>query len=241
MSDFGEDLKNRRNNKTLPLVIVILIVTALIPITYYAVNYYVNEIRTSATATEKPVGVEISNISDNSATVSWVTPSQETICFLKYGESDTLDKTAYDERDEAGETGEYKVHYVVLKGLSADTTYYYSIFVGGKEYMLPNDKPFELKTGTLLNDVGTPEPIIGEVEGEKEEAVIVFLYLKNESGFSSTLSTLVEKEGYTFDLSNLRTSDLTAPFNNYEGSTVFLRVLDGNMNEGTIETEILDI
>ena len=74
-----------------------------------------------------PQEVKVSNISDNSFTVSWITGKPAT-GFIKYG-SEALEETVQDDRD-AGSQELRTTHHVTIKKLEPDKTYYYQINSG---------------------------------------------------------------------------------------------------------------
>ncbi len=228
--------KNRRTLK--PLVIIVLIAAVFLPLSIIAIDY-VREIRTEALPTEKPQDIEVSNIGDTSATISWVTPGTETIGFIKYGPEGDLKFVGYDIRDEGSAEGKYTLHYVEIGDLVPGANYKYNIVVGGKEY--DNDgKSYSFKTGPILETVQTPRPLKGEVEdstGDSEE-VIVYLYVKKNATISNKISTLTNEKRYTLDLSNLRTSDLSSYFSDLEGSSLYFTAQGADRGEGTLVTEI---
>ncbi len=78
-----------------------------------------------------PKQATVTNINAGGFTVSWITDSQ-TSGFVKYGlNNDHLDSTAVDERDQlSGKTGKFLTHHVTLKGLNANTQYFFQIGSG---------------------------------------------------------------------------------------------------------------
>ena len=81
-----------------------------------------NFFRLGASAEFAPKDVRISNITDSSATVSWIT-DKETSGFVKWGEGqDSLDKTELDELASQSFT-----HTLTLRNLTPQTTYSFKI------------------------------------------------------------------------------------------------------------------
>jgi len=235
-----DDSAKKRSYKT--LIIVLIIAAILIPITVYAIMY-ITEIRTEASPTEKPQKIELTNVTDSSATLSWITQAKETIGFVKYGSSSKLTNTAFDVRDTKDSSGEYHNHYVEITNLSASSTYYYAIVVGGKEYKRENGEYYTFKTGPTLSIVPTPLPIKGKVEDPTSgtEEVIVYIYLENDKGISNKLSSLTNNKQYSLDFANLRTSDLIETFTQLDGTTLYLLAQGANRGEGSVTTEIIEL
>lgn len=234
----GEFATKSKEKSFVVIVIFILLVIVLIPLTIYTVNY-INEIRTKALPTESPQEVEVTNVMDTSATISWQTPSQKTIGYVKYGDTTELTGVAFDKRDNGKVNGEYSLHYVELSDLTPSTTYYYAIVVGGKEY-LNNESPYQFTAGQVLSTIRTPVPLKGDVEDPSlgSEEVIVFLYARNGEDISNKLSVLTSSKRYSFDLSNLRSLDLGNPFTDLDGTTLYFSANGAERGEGSVEVEV---
>lgn len=224
-----------------PIIIIFIIAAVLIPVTVYAVMY-ITEIRTKASPTEKPQKIEITNISDSSINISWITQTKKTIGLVKYGASTKLTNTAFDIRDTKDTNGEYFNHYVELTNLSASTTYYYTIVVGGKEYKKENEDYSNFKTGSTLSTIPTPLPIKGKVADPSSgnEEIIVYIYLENDRNISSKLSALTSSRQYVLDLANLRTSDLSETYTLLDGATIYVLAQGGDRGEGSVTTKVIE-
>jgi hypothetical protein len=229
---------NSKERSYKALAIVILFIAVLIPVTVYGVMR-VLELRTQAGPTENPKNIEVTNITDTQVTISWITSSNDTVGFIKYGKDEKVEKRAFDIRDSEEKNDSYLVHSVDVKNLEPETSYYYLIVVGGKEY--DNEgQLYTFETGETLESVTTPSPVKGEVNSEDEAEVLVFLYAQKGSITSSTISTLTASKRYTLDLSNLRLADLSDYFGDLDGAKIFIQAESGT-DSGSIETEILDL
>jgi hypothetical protein len=235
-----ESLKQESKGKSvLVIILFILLVAILVPLTWYAINY-INDIRTKALVTESPQKIEVTNVTSTSASISWITPTQKTVGYVKYGTSSELSDIAWDSRDKGEASGEYSLHYVNLTGLAPTTTYYYSIVVGGKEY---EEDTFPFTTASISETVSTPIPLKGSVEdptGGTEE-VIVFMYLEKDDKVSNKLSALTSGKRYTFDLSNLRLVDLSSAFSDFDDAVLYLSAEGAERGGGTVETKIIQL
>lgn len=221
--------------------IVILLLVILIPVTVFAVKYAV-DMRTEAGPTEKPQRVEVTNIMDTTATISWVTPSLKTNGYIKYGTSDEVANVAFDDRDGDKPYGNFSCHYIYLTELSPSTKYYYTIVVGGKEYD-KNGTKYEFKTGPVLESIATPRPIKGTVNDSTggQEEIIVYLYAKKGTTSSNKISTLTTNGRYALDLANLRKSDLSSNFDMLIGSTLYVYADGAERGEGSVTTQIIEL
>ncbi|MDP3998439.1 MAG: fibronectin type III domain-containing protein [bacterium] len=109
-----------------------------------------------------PSEVKITNVADTSFVVSWTT-DKETSGFVKYGETQSLNLTGLDERDQ-GTTGSYFTHYVILKNLKPSTQYFFKINSGGKTFD-DSGNPYELTTAQSPNGAGVSDITSGKILG----------------------------------------------------------------------------
>lgn len=151
--------------------------------------------KSKADATLEPVGVQVTNLSESSFTVSWLTPAKETTGFVEYGEDQAkLGSSAADTR---GSSGTYKVHYIVLEKLKPSTKYFFEINSGGHKFKT------ELNSATTLSQLPQPPSPTDPLFGKALPNTIVYLYL--DSGNQSIASALTAENGtWTLDLSALR-------------------------------------
>lgn len=146
-----------------------------------------------------PQDIRISNVSDNSFTVSWIT-AKPVNGFVSFGGSESLGETAQDDRDSSGPKMR-QTHHVTLKNLDPDTVYFYKI---------TNGDTAKQKTAPTTQD--TPplaDPIFGKVvrsdQSPETEAIIYSII----SG-STLLSSYTREDGnFLITLNNARTSDLS--------------------------------
>lgn len=225
-----------------PIVIILLFIAIFIPATVFAVMYMV-EIRTKALPTENPQKIEVTNIMDTSATLSWVTPSQKTVGYIKYGNTSDLNNVVFDKRDKDSANGEYSLHYVDITDLTANTVYYYVIVVGGKEYKKSDGEFYQFKTGSVIDTVTIPQPIKGTIEDSSGQGgeVIIYLYAQNGNNTSNKISTLTSDNRYTLDLANLRMSDLSGSFTDLDRATLYVFAEGAERGEGNVRTEIVQL
>jgi uncharacterized protein YxeA len=157
-----------------------------------------------------PKEVKITNITENSFTVSWVTDSQ-TLGFVKYGTDKEIPFTAQDDRDQlSGNQGNFFTHHVTLKGLTPSTNYFFKINSGGKLFD-NNGQLYEVKTApSLQGSVRESDVAYGTIlkqDGSPAEGVIVYLTLAN----ASPLSTLTRSSGnWMIPLNLARSIDLSS-------------------------------
>ncbi len=235
-----KDSKAKTGNSLRGVVIILLLASVFIPATVFGVMKVI-EIRSGAQPTESPKDIEVTNIFDTSATISWSTPGGKSIGYVKYGETANLDKIAFDKRDAKKAEGKYTVHYVELVDLSPSTLYYYSIFVDGKEHKKNESEYYTFTTGAILENLNVPLPVKGAVEdnSESDEEIIVYLYAQKDTNISNKISVLTKNKKYTLDLSNLRVADLSEFFNDFDGATLYIMAQGGDRGKGDVKTEVL--
>jgi hypothetical protein len=168
-----------------------------------------------------PKDVRVTNITDNSLTITWTTQS-ETSGFVVWGDKkSSLDKTESDEIKNKGYT-----HSVTIKGLSQSKTYYFKINSGGSEY--DNNKiPWEVTTGPELSSPGKSITISGNVltaTGTPASFAIVYVSIGGASPVSTTAS---EKGSWVMPLSQTRNTNLTSYYSIKDSDLIEISVQAG--------------
>ncbi len=125
---------------------------------------------------------EFSNIYSNQATIVWITNKPQ-YWWLIYGTSpNKLNNIAFDVRDVDGKKGKYINHYVMLKNLEANKTYYVKL-TDGKTLIANNDsQPFKFDTSEKFTSLSDIKPSFGTVvnsKGEPLENTLVILSIEN--------------------------------------------------------------
>ena len=149
-----------------------------------------------ATPETTPKNIIISNVTDKSFTVSFYT-DEETIGFIKYGSSaNDTKQQASDDRDQlSGVVKPYRLHQVTVRGLEANTNYFYLLGTGSKETFDDNGNPYQVKTasnpGTASPNNQTIYGTVSQANGQPGEGAIVFVTLEG----ANILSTLVKSSG----------------------------------------------
>jgi len=138
--------------------------------------------------------IEVANISSNQAVVYWQT-DQKDVGWVIYGNNpNTLSKLAYDERDLSSNKNAYPHHYVVLKDLSPNQTYFFKLISDNRIIANNGSATFSFKTMKNNTDFRNREPAYGkiiEANGGALENAIVLLRVGN----SSPLAVLTKATG----------------------------------------------
>lgn len=143
--------------------------------------------------------VQVSNVTSSSATITWTTSDTTDGCVI-YGLTTALGDTACDPRPNDD------VHYVVILGLSVETTYYFEVISG--ELTDDNGGAFYAFTTTDVAS-GIPFVIFGNVrlrDGISPAiGTIVNLQVESSGDSSYPLSDLTNSSGvWSLNLGNLK-------------------------------------
>ena len=182
-----------------------------------------------AAVEETPSQVKMTNITDSSFTVSWITP-KSTSGYVQYGEKNNPELVVSDDRDqEKGQIGNYFTHFVTIRGLKATTKYSFRIGSGRNLY--------EVTTGVTLRNPPPADVAYGQVitaSGDPVDGAIVYLGL----GGMVPQAALTQASGsWVIPLSTARSSDLTN-FAAYDkdGGRVEVFVQAGGLGTATVAT-----
>lgn len=190
-----------RKKSKIPTILVIVILLVGI----FAGVFFLNTkqiFRIGASATTQPKDIKISNISDNSATVSWITDSQ-TSDFLAWGErEETISKVAEEETN----SKKSFTHNVFLSGLKPNTNYFFKINSGGTNYS-NNEIPWKFTTGATLG-INTASLFVSgsviDISGQPVNRALIYITVNNYVASTTTS----DKGNFVYQLGNIRTPDL---------------------------------
>jgi len=194
---------------------------------------------------EAPVEVRISNITNASFSVSWMSNSPEAGYVLCGTDPTNLTIKADDDRG-AGVTS--TTHHVTLTDLQESTRYYCDIH-SGATVDDNGGAHYQIVTGPIIN-IAPPGAIYGQAsraDGSSPAGIMVYLMVrdgdgKGSPGRSALLSTIIKEkdQGYWYlNLGNARVEGLTAPFAySASGDKLELRFVGGpgQVAEITLDT-----
>ena len=154
----------------------------------------------AASGEELPTDVRMTNITDNSLTVSWTT-AKATSGFVKYN-----DLVVSDDRDqERGNVGSYFTHIISLRGLKPSTNYKIKIGSGKS-----TNEGLEVVTGPTLRNPPPADVIYGQVNtlgGDPADGALVYTQLP---GVVPQVALVKTSGSWVIPLSLARTTDLTS-------------------------------
>lgn len=184
--------------------------------------------RLGATGDTTPKNVKISNITDVSLSVSWVTDTT-TQGGILWGTNDkSIDKNENDEL-----IGTNITHRVTITGLSASQTISFKINSSGTIYD-NNGSPWQASTGPTLSASTQADTISGTIlgtDGKPVQNALVYAVVGN----GSPLSTFTSQNGtWVIPISAARTSNLTNYITIDDASTLVGLSIDAGL--GNIAT-----
>ncbi len=205
-------------------VLILLIVA--IPVSVFLIGQRTGFF-SKASVSSIPKQIRITNISDNSFSVSWVT-DKEALGFVSFGEKEKLGNSASDDRDNGVQKARF-THHITLKNLDPDKTYFFKINLNGNVY--------QQKTAPATSD--TPplaQPVFGSVltkDGKVPKEALI--YLTTEGG--TPLSTFTREGNWLITVNNARSKDLSVYIFYKKGDNIKIQAVSGE-GSSLISTEI---
>ncbi len=220
----------------IPTIVGILLVLSVIGI--IAFFEWFEKSPTSASGSIVPVNIQLTNISDTSFSVVWVTGIPATgIVSVTSGKLAPM--TYVDDRDTNGKLNRYTTHMVTVRSLTPSTQYAFQLLSNGKSFT-NNGSPYRISTASILQS-GTSglEPaygIINDTKGSPLSDAIILLTLEQ----GQVLSTLTSASGsWLIPLSLARTLLLDRYIDGSERRTETIRVV-WNDQEASAITDTLN-
>lgn len=181
------------------------------------------DILSSSTPDLVPQNIVVTNITEDSAVISWQT-SLPNVSFITFGQKNPEELTALDDRNSGAENSAgpkpYLNHYVTLKNLLPKTTYQYKITSG--RVVSPVE---EFQTGAPSSEQTDFSGVVGSVlDGDLPlEDGIVYLSIPD----SIDQSFLIKSGSFLIPLSQIRKKDLSGIFLPTEGEIAKLTIRTG--------------
>lgn len=179
-------------------------------------------------AQEIPQNIVITNVTQESVTVSWQTPVP-TLGYITFGKNSTNEQTALDERDKES-TKQHKLHYVNLQGLDPEATYQFKIVSG----RFVSQESLRLTTAATDVSQNGFKPVIGNVVLEDEPLLEGIIYLSVDD--MNDQSALLGSFGsFIIPISLAQKVDLSGIFQPNSGTSGKLKVIseDGGIASAT--------
>lgn len=166
------------------------------------------QIGSKAAVSDIPKDVQISNITPNSFTVSYVTDGSTTGS-VSYGIDSKFGSVAFDTRDATNPLN-HTVHYISILKLTPATKYFFSI-VSGSTNFLNSSAAYQATTAQQPVNAIFPSPTMqlnGQVNLEDGSLPEGIVYLASDN--SQLLSTILKQDGsYVLNVNNILKKDLS--------------------------------
>jgi hypothetical protein len=189
---------------------------------------------TQADVATQPKNVKVSNITDTSFSVSWIT-DQEIPGAVLYSDSKNSPKPIQDDRVQAGQQNDkFLTHHITVRFLKPNSTYTYKIISGKQEY---TDSSYKITTAPNANNAAVSTPVYGTIlKSDQTPAIGALVYVSVKD--STLLSTITKSNGnWLVTLNNARTKDLSSPmFFNARGDKEEIFVQADKDNVSTVKT-----
>lgn len=203
--------------KKIPTIIGLLVLIAGIAVGVFLVQNR-QIFRLAASPEETPRDVRITNITDNSFSISWIT-DKKTVGFLTFGRATSLGQTAVDNQDDTSPTPRL-THEVTVSGLSPKTSYFFKVGSGSQTFG-QDDQPWQVTTGSRLTGLAPQTDIIsGKVETATGAGVVGALVYLTIQGVTPISTLTTDLGNWSVALSLARSDDLSG-FASYDDQTPF--------------------
>lgn len=180
-------------DKRIPTLLGLLLITIAVGVTSFLVRqqtFFVGK----ASPSSNPQNVRITNITDSSFTVSYITDAQ-VAGSINFGKDTNLGQIALDDRDKKSFSSSYNIHSITAKNLTAQTRYFFSI-TSGQESFLNNGVPYQVETSAK------------DVKGKPSKGFVVGRVIREDSSIPKEAIVYIEAQG-SQPLSNLVNADGT--------------------------------
>lgn len=201
-------MKKRFNQFRIPTAAALVVLFVSIWVSAYLIQQSTNIVG-RASGDKTPANVMVSNISDNSFTVTFTTTARANSAISV--SSETLEPTTFfDIRNSSSADNSYFSHYINVSNLKPLTMYEFSILSDGQTY-LQNGHKYSIKTGPKLIIIPkTTGKVSGKVLLPTGEAAIDTIAITQIQG-GQLLSTLTKSNGtFSIPLKFLRSESLNS-------------------------------
>lgn len=229
-------------NKQFPTLIGLLLLVGGIGAGVFLLGTGTGGFLPKASPESTPKRLLITNLTDSSFTVSFITDSSVP-GYIKLGESSgTLDQTVQDDRDQlTGSTGNFTTHHITVHNLTPKKTYYFSVSTDSSHQYNNNGQPYSVTTADNAGSAPQALTIYGSVLTPAQtpaEGSIVYVSIEG----AQPLSAIVKSSGsWAIPLSTARTTDLSSYVQTSDATqlAVFVQGKDGRQTS-ELTTTIVD-
>lgn len=182
----------------------------------------------------EPKDLRISNITDHSIIISWVT-QKETLGFVTWGDKEkSLTRTAFEETDAAS-----FIHYISINQLQPNKNYFFEINSDHQKYD-NNGIPWKAATGTAISTKQQKTVIAGSVStktGIPVEKAIIYTVVSGGSLLSTVTS---DKGSWILDISQARNQNLDNYASITETSIIETTIQAGPLGMSSLQAYLIN-
>lgn len=217
-----------KKEKKLSTILGIILILGLVVSLVFLKN--VRTLLSGASEETIPQDVKVTNITDNSFVVSWITAKRSSgIVGLVDNGGERLFP---DIRSKTGELGDYDTHYVEVNGLESDKEYEFVVMSQGERFYQSRERPYQTRTAkALVGELPRANLASGrvvELDGNPAAGAVVYVSI---NGIAS-LSSLVTNQGnWVISLSKAFSSDLVQLADYQEGAILEEILVQGGGTE----------
>lgn len=191
-----------------------------------------------ATPQTTPKSIKITNVTDTSFSVSFLT-DESTVGFVKYGTSaEDLRSQASDDRDQlSGSVGQYTLHHITVRSLQPNTTYHFNLGTNSRSEFNNQGSPFTVQTAATGTPDAAAKTIYGNVTGVGGSPAAGSVVYISAEGLGE-LSALVKDSGsWAMPLTTARNEDGTE-FANLSDDDVLTVTVQGPLSTQVTQTTV---
>jgi len=185
--------------------------------------------RLGASSDTEPKDINVTNVTDTSFSVSWITDKQ-TVGSIEWGNSTNLGQTAHEDSNIPS-----LVHTITLTHLDPNTKYYFQIISNGVEYTQAGS-PWQASTGAELAPPESSNIISGQIQtadGTAAANVLVYATV----GSALPMSTTTSQNGeWVISLANARNQSASSYINLSPETMVELYIQGGSLGAASAQT-----
>lgn len=191
-----------KKNNSLRIILSIVLIALVIALVYsigrlIQMSQQPVEVKADLTARE----VVVSNLSANSAVISWFSP-ESIESYISYGtESGQFTTKVLDYRDDTTPAAR-ALFYVKINNLLPERKYYFQITAGTENFNTP-EATYSFTTLKSTDEIGVPSPILISAPSDFVEG-IAYVHASNGDNISTTASVYSTNPNITIDKSSLK-------------------------------------
>ncbi|MEX0895892.1 MAG: fibronectin type III domain-containing protein [Patescibacteria group bacterium] len=195
-------------NKRIPTIIGLILLVVALVLGVFFISDGLGVFAPRATPETTPKKIKVTNVTDRSFTVSFMT-DEATTGFVRYGtDQSNLDSQQTDDRNSlSSSVDEYALHHITVRSLQPNTVYFYILGTGAGARFDNQGEPFRIITARRGVPTANVRSVHGSVRSDSgAPAQGAVIYLSSEG--VGEMSTVVPQSGaWSIPISQARTPD----------------------------------